>query len=130
MYYAKWNYEKQKLDQTPLSIKIDDSWLPVKVIEGQGKDVIYELSEDGGSILQKFISVTSTINFSDYNREIRNTLLLQSDWTQLPDAPVSEEEKIKWSMYRTNLRNAPETLDFVNKKFTESSLKRACKNGI
>ena len=37
----------------------------------------------------------------------RDALLQQSDWTQLPDAPLSEEKKIEWTNYRVSLRNVP-----------------------
>jgi hypothetical protein len=35
----------------------------------------------------------------------RNSLLLQCDWTQLPDAPVSEEMLSDWVTYRQALRD-------------------------
>jgi len=35
-------------------------------------------------------------------REIRNNLLLRSDWTQLPDSQV---DKQSWASYRQSLRN-------------------------
>ena len=40
-----------------------------------------------------------------YNREIRNQLLSDSDWTQMPDSPVINEAKAGWAIYRTSLRN-------------------------
>ena len=44
-------------------------------------------------------------------QEIRNILLKQSDWTQLSDVPLSEEEKQKWAVYRQSLRDI--TKDFL-----------------
>jgi hypothetical protein len=38
----------------------------------------------------------------------RNQLLKDCDWTQLPDAPLSLEEKQAWSDYRQALRNIPQ----------------------
>lgn len=38
-------------------------------------------------------------------RRIRNTLLTQSDWTQLPDAQISAEKKTEWTTYRQALRD-------------------------
>ena len=38
-------------------------------------------------------------------RLIRNQYLFQSDWTQLPDCPLTIEEKNKWMIYRKELRN-------------------------
>ena len=34
---------------------------------------------------------------------IRNFLLMDSDWTQLGDAPISAEDKVKWQTYRQKL---------------------------
>lgn len=40
-------------------------------------------------------------------RNLRNYLLQQSDWTQIPDAPLTEEKKTAWATYRQELRNVP-----------------------
>ena len=39
-------------------------------------------------------------------REIRNGLLIDCDWTQLPDAPVDQQA---WATYRQTLRDFPAT---------------------
>lgn len=38
-------------------------------------------------------------------RTTRNALLMDSDWTQVEDAPLSEEKKIAWKNYRQELRD-------------------------
>ncbi|MBA4081468.1 MAG: phage tail protein [Erythrobacter sp.] len=38
-------------------------------------------------------------------RRRRDQLLAASDWTQLPDSPLTEGEKADWADYRTALRN-------------------------
>ncbi len=38
-------------------------------------------------------------------RQRRDQRLAASDWTQLPDAPLSEEEKAAWAAYRQALRD-------------------------
>jgi hypothetical protein len=35
---------------------------------------------------------------------MRNNLLQSSDWTQLPDVPLTEEKKQEWREYRQELR--------------------------
>lgn len=45
-------------------------------------------------------------------REKRNKLLLESDWTQLPDIP--SELKAKWAIYRQELRDITTQLDPFN----------------
>ena len=41
------------------------------------------------------------------NRQHRNMLLMESDWTQVPDSPLSNAKKTSWATYRTELRNLP-----------------------
>jgi hypothetical protein len=41
----------------------------------------------------------------------RNSKLFTSDWTQLPDAPLSAAKKAEWAAYRQALRDFPDTLD-------------------
>jgi hypothetical protein len=43
----------------------------------------------------------------DTIRAQRNFLLAQSDWTQLADAPLTQEQKTAWSAYRQALRDVP-----------------------
>lgn len=43
----------------------------------------------------------------DTIRAPRNYLLAQSDWTQLADAPLTQEQKTAWSAYRQALRDVP-----------------------
>lgn len=38
-------------------------------------------------------------------RTTRNALLMDSDWTQVEDAPLSEEKKTAWKNYRQELRD-------------------------
>ena len=38
-------------------------------------------------------------------RERRNELLLKSDWTQMPDSPLTNAKKAEWATYRQSLRD-------------------------
>lgn len=40
-------------------------------------------------------------------RNLRNYFLQQSDWTQMPDSPLSPEAKAAWAAYRQELRDIP-----------------------
>ena len=42
-----------------------------------------------------------------YLRDKRNRKLLMSDWTQMPDSPLSESKKQEWATYRQQLRDLP-----------------------
>lgn len=49
-------------------------------------------------------------------RNLRNMKLSLCDWTQLQDAPLSDEKKQEWAAYRQALRDLPALpdLDFEN----------------
>ena len=40
-------------------------------------------------------------------RQWRNILLSQSDWTQAPDSPLTDNKKQEWATYRQALRDFP-----------------------
>jgi len=46
-------------------------------------------------------------------REERKILLIESDWTQMPDSPLTEEQKAEWATYRQALRDMT-LADMVN----------------
>lgn len=55
------------------------------------------------------------INLSwDTIRTIRDLLLKKSDWTQLTDIDISEEQKLSWSKYRKELRDITKTFRTPN----------------
>jgi hypothetical protein len=41
-------------------------------------------------------------------RITRSRLLLASDWTQMPDAPITETQRAEWAAYRQALRDVPQ----------------------
>ena len=46
----------------------------------------------------------------------REYYLISCDWTQLPDAPISDEMKEKWKIYRQTLRDITDVTDFSTVK--------------
>ena len=48
-------------------------------------------------------------NFLKNLRIKRDALLAETDWTALPDSPLSEEKKVQYLVYRQVLRNLPQT---------------------
>jgi len=43
-------------------------------------------------------------------REMRDVLLKESDWTQMPDCPLSEEIKNDWRVWRQEMRDITSTV--------------------
>ena len=54
-------------------------------------------------------NVVSDEEYEKWFREIRNTLLLDSDWTQFTDSPLTDAKKTEWKTYRQKLRDMPTT---------------------
>lgn len=50
----------------------------------------------------------------DEIKALRNALLVACDWTQMPDVPLTEQQKLAWSAYRQALRDFPATCDKTN----------------
>ena len=48
------------------------------------------------------------------NREYRNQLLSSTDWTQLPDAPLTDAQKAAYGAYRQALRDLTDHVNFPN----------------
>lgn len=105
-----------------------------KEVHGENIDTPYiELSEEQwqealtGNFrvvdgLHTYISPPENLNeLKAYSilRSERNSLLSQCDWTQLPDAPLSNEKKQKWANYRQELRDLPQTVDINNIVYPE-----------
>jgi len=44
----------------------------------------------------------------DELRLVRDDLLIDTDWTQMADAPLTDEEKAAWATYRQELRDLPD----------------------
>jgi len=42
-------------------------------------------------------------------RETRNQMLTDSDWTVMPDSPLSDSKKNEWKTYRQSLRDLTKT---------------------
>ena len=46
--------------------------------------------------------------------ETRNQFLANSDWTQMPDSPLTTEQKAAWATYRQALRDVTAQEGFPN----------------
>jgi len=53
-------------------------------------------------------------------RDTRNQLLTESDWTQMPDSPLTDEAKALWVTYRTALRDITSTDVWPNVSFPDT----------
>jgi len=73
---------------------------------GQVEEV--ELTEEELAVIQ--IPESTDVLLGNI-RAARNQLLSQCDWTQLPDSPLTDEQKQAWRDYRQALRDLPDMCD-------------------
>ena len=77
-------------------------------------------AEIGGTYNGKtFARKVITDNRTDAEKETderseRDALLSQSDWTVMPDSPLSDSKKTEWKTYRQALRDVPAQSGFPN----------------
>lgn len=79
------------------------------VVDNHESDINYRTALDAEIVALKQVSD----NKWNATRNVRNWLLSQCDWTQLADAPISEEQKTTWQTYRQSLRDLPESFTSV-----------------
>ena len=53
------------------------------------------------------LQTQALVHLASINRNTRNDLLAESDWTQANDSPLADEAKTSWATYRTALRDLP-----------------------
>ena len=85
--------------QTESDIHIDDKhdWIEGDYLPGKFQVIDGKVQ----SYTPPYISGTNT----DAVREKRNKLLQYTDWTQVPDSPLSDSKKAEWATYRQQLRD-------------------------
>ena len=79
------------------------------VMQGIAKDDCHKIED--GNIVDKVVD--NSIDIIEI-RQKRNILLSQTDWTQMPDSPLTEEEKQNYRIYRQSLRDLPAKYDTIN----------------
>lgn len=62
----------------------------------------------------KIIDNVSTDEIANDVRRYRNSLLSESDWTQLDDVPLNAEQVQAWRVYRQELRDFPEQINYID----------------
>lgn len=70
----------------------------------------YEMAPDGTvRPIYELREWTQDEKIDRWIRQPRNMALLQSDWSQMPDAPLTAEKKAEWAAYRQELRDMTAT---------------------
>jgi len=87
------------------------------VLEGTADDRIHRV--ENGQVVQKpadpEISEADKYKYALLDlKSYRTFLLQQCDWTQIPDVPISSEDKAAWDTYRQTLRDLPSTVSTLS----------------
>lgn len=99
-----YKWVSYQFDLSPFPTEVND--LSTRVIE---KWTEYRVGQENDleRALAASFAKSTILNWTKVTL-IRNFLLMDSDWTQLGDAPISAEEKAKWVTYRQKLRDIPQ----------------------
>ena len=101
---GEYKWVSYQFDTSPFPAEINDLYTRIvdkwtEYRQGQENDL--------ERALEASFSQSTILNWTKVSL-IRNFLLMDSDWTQLGDAPISAEEKAKWVTYRQKLRDIPQ----------------------
>jgi len=108
--YALWDDEAGKVIAGPQSVGGAD-WLPVIDEVGEYDPLTQrKLLRRSGDVLE-YVLEDREADWAAINRGKRDLLLKESDWTQLPDAPVNREA---WAAYRQALRDLTDHVNWPN----------------
>ena len=82
------------------------------------RDMFSDTTEDGVTTTkaepEAAYQATLDAATAEGHRVTRNKLLADSDWTQMNDSPLSNEDKTAWAVYRSELRNLPDDAAWPN----------------
>lgn len=76
-----------------------------KLVDGELVELVTEEEKEAALNEQLFDDRLALL------RAERTRLLIQSDWTQVADAPLTSAKKTAWAAYRAALRDLPSTIE-------------------
>lgn len=105
--YTKYNADTGEIECV-FEATARDAALNQPCIEGEYKGTEYRIV-DGAPVAKSqsekddFEIARAWVTF----KNVRNGLLLESDWTQSNDSPLTDAKKAEWATYRQALRDLP-----------------------
>ena len=114
MDYSIYNADGSFLKNVTCSSESLTAMIPEGGYSVEGKQSILSTCVDGILLTptETQINNLNTENASADLRFQRDKLLIKSDWTQLPDSPLSDAKKLEWATYRQQLRDIPQADGF------------------
>ena len=79
----------------------------VNMYNSETENVVAGYFEPGSYKIEggEAVELVETEDWDFFNRDKRDYGLSRSDWTQVPDSPLSDTKKAEWATYRQALRN-------------------------
>ena len=111
IYYTKYKTDTGEITSTGVTnVALNNISLESgeSVIEGHYNVQEYKII--GGEAVAQTVSIWPGV------RALRDNLLSESDWTQLPDSPLTDSKKTEWATYRQTLRDIPSSQSSVTDK--------------
>ena len=89
------------------------------MIEYTAVDMFADTTDEEGVVTTKAeheaaYQATLDAKVAEDNRKTRNDLLADSDWTQMNDSPLTNEQKTAWATYRQELRDISDLAAWPN----------------
>ena len=98
----------------------DSTHKAVEITPQKSEDGIYRQSYEIVPLTESELAARTESQWA-YIRNERNFKLMRCDWTQLPDAKLTDEKKSEWSTYRQALRDITLQADPFNITWPEQS---------
>ena len=109
MHYTLYNGSGEHIGNVESSSTPSFSWV-AHVVEGKHSSFTKFV---GGEVVDTGTAIMDQEKKALVDAQVRQ-LLTDSDFTQLPDAPYTEEQKEEWKTYRDSLRNLSKRDEYPN----------------
>jgi len=86
----------------------------------QVDNTLIELTEEEEAQIEADRQASINEMLPIWNRQQRDQLLAESDWTQFNDSPLTGELKTSWATYRQTLRDLPASEGWPNVTFPDT----------
>lgn len=110
-YYGTKNGQDYGFYLVPFegAVEVEDAVWEELIAQCAGGKIIQPNTENFPIAVER---IESEEELAGSARVRRNSLLVQSDWTQLQDADLTENERQQWQTYRQALRDIPQQPGF------------------
>jgi len=116
--YSTWDADNDCIGVGPVAAPPADStdtWYPTYIdfdssYNGFTQEIKAALASDTLTITRSLVTKEYNSDNSlllEWVRTERNDKLSECDWTQVPDSPLTADQRTEWQLYRQQLRDVP-----------------------